>query len=167
MKQNWRNLNSGTQDPPKSAFRAAFMFMIVLSIIIASTGYVLGWFGKVSEFAKSKPSSGTSISLTEYQWFITRANDIKKMDSGIGKFNERLTNVGSKYQNYGNNKSDWPPHIQGQYNSEQKKARDNLLAVKSQRNGLVRKYNEASEKFNWKPFKGLEETPKAYINEML
>jgi hypothetical protein len=50
--------------------------------------------------------------------------------------------------------------IQTQYNQAKQQARDDLIAVASQRNNLVREYNAASEKFNWKPFLTRPDKPK-------
>jgi len=52
-----------------------------------------------------------------------------------------------------------------QYNREVQMARDDLASIASQRNGLVKEYNAASEKFNWAPFETNPDKPEESYHE--
>lgn len=162
---SWDSYEERVKRGPMSAFMLIFGSILIISVIVGGTGYIFGWFGEAAQVAQEE--FGPKKALEKYEWFINRANDIEKMDQDVVLFDQRLTGVDAKYDGYGDNQADWPPHIQVQYNTEQQQARDDLLAIKSQRNGLVREYNASSEKFNWKLFQTSPDKPKERFHEML
>ena len=72
-----------------------------------------------------------------------------------------------QYAAYFTDKAKWAPHIQAEYNSARQQVRDDLVAVKSQRNTLAREYNAASEKFNWAPFQTNVDKPREKFQELV
>jgi hypothetical protein len=144
------------KNPLLTIFWAAIL-AVVIAVAVVGFGYVLGLFGEAAQVANEE--FGPKAALTKYEWFIDQAAMIKKMDQDIGLFEERVKNVDSQYATYGEDRAKWPPHIQTQFNSERQQAREDLLAVITQRNGLVREYNAASVKFNWTPFQTRPDKP--------
>jgi hypothetical protein len=142
----WDNVGEQASRGPWNALSILLMAVIVLSVI----GYVFGWFGEAAQVAQEE--FGPQAALEKYEWFIDQSGRIEKMDQDVRIFEARATGVESQYSSYGADKASWPLNIQTQYNQQMQTARDDLLAVTSQRNSLVREYNAASEKFNWSPF---------------
>ncbi|HEU0085377.1 MAG TPA: hypothetical protein VFQ59_00230 [Candidatus Paceibacterota bacterium] len=147
---NWKNYHKSAQQGPSGVLKVFFWFLgsIVVFIVI---GYLFGWFSQAADVAKKE--FGPKAALAKYEWFIDQANRIEKMDQDVILFEKRVISVENQYKGYGKDISKWPPHIQVQYNVERQQAREDLLAVASQRNNIVREYNSQSEKFNWAPFK--------------
>ena len=58
-----------------------------------------------------------------------------------------------------------PLDVRTRYGSDSQQARDDLTAIVSQRNNLVRDYNAASEKFNWSPFQTRADMPPTTFTE--
>jgi len=139
------------------------MIGIFLCAAIALCGLGCGWVSEASDVAKDEFGAGAS--LDKYEWFIDQANNIEKMDADVELYEGRVTSVKTQYSSYGENIAEWPPHIQVQYNGELQTARDDLVAVASQRNGLVREYNAASEKFNWAPYESNPDKPNESYHE--
>lgn len=135
-----------------------WFWVVGIIIVISATGYILGWFGSAATVAKNE--FGPEAALAKYEWFIDQAKAIQKMDQDILLFQSRKAEVDNKYKAYGEDQSKWPPDVRVQYNRESQQARDDLLAIVSQRNNLVREYNAASEKFNWAPFQTRPDLPK-------
>lgn len=136
------------------------IFGIILACFVGIwlLGYALGWFGEAARVAQDE--FGAQAALEKYEWFIDQAKAITKMDQDIAIFENRVSAVDSQYASYGKDRSKWSISIQAQYNQAKQQARDDLTAVVSQRNGLVRGYNAASEKFNWKPFQSKPDKPR-------
>lgn len=148
------------------AEKGPWSLLLVVAIAIAAisgVGYLFGWFGEAAQVAKDE--FGPKAALEKYGWFIDQANRIEKMDGDIALFEKRASGIDEQYAGYGKNMSAWPPHIQVQYNQAKQQSRDDLVAVSSQRNNLVREYNAASEKFNWAPFQTRPDKPKERFHE--
>lgn len=138
-----------------------FGFGVAILLLIAALGavaYGLGWIGSAADVAKEE--FGPQAALDKYEWFIDQANAIEKADADIALFEQRRLAVETQYISiYGADKAKWSPGVQVQYNHEMQVARDDLMAIVSNRNGLVKEYNAQSEKFNWAPFKGRDDYP--------
>jgi hypothetical protein len=160
---SWKSYENAAEKGPMSLFWKIFFVLLVISIVTSVIGYALGWFGEAAEVAQEE--FGPRAALEKYEWFINQANGIEKMDQDIALFESRVKSVEEQYAGYGSSMSEWPPHIQAQYNRERQQAREDLLAVASQRNNLVRDYNAQSEKFNWKPFQTKPDKPKERFHE--
>jgi hypothetical protein len=132
--------------------------VIVGLVILVVLGITLRWGGEAVEVGMEEfgPRSG----LKKYEWFLEQASAIEKMDQDIKMFEDRVTKVEKQYKGYGDDMSKWPLHIQAQYNREKQQAREDLIAIISQRNNLVKDYNAASEKFNWAPFQTKLDKPR-------
>lgn len=137
--------------------------LMVAGTVLGIIGSGLGWFGEAATVAREE--FGPRAALQKYEWFIDRANAIEKMDQDVKMFEERGANVEKQYEGYGADKSKWAPDVRLQYNSARQQGRDDLLAVASQRNNLVREYNAASDKFNWSPFQTRPDKPKERFHE--
>ena len=149
---------------PMSLFWKILGIIIAVICIVGVAGYVLGWFGEAGKVAKEE--FAPKAALEKYEWFINQANGIEKMDKDLIIFEKRLKDVDERYKNsYGQDPKQWPPHIQVQYNKERQTAYDDLVAVASQRNNLVKDYDAASDKFNWKPFQTRPDKPKEHFYE--
>lgn len=140
-----------------------FGIFLVVVAALSGAGYVFGWFGEAAKTAQDE--FGPKAALSKYSWFVDQANAIEKMDKDIPMFEGRVTAVKTQYQGYGSDMAKWPPHIQAQYNQAVQQARDDLVAVASQRNNLVRDYNAASDKFNWSAFQTRPDKPKQRFHE--
>ncbi|MDO8510012.1 MAG: hypothetical protein Q7S15_00065 [bacterium] len=141
----------------KKAVWAFVFFIIALTVVIGSVGWVLGWFSEAAQVTQEQ--FGPRAGLKKYEWFVEQSNAITKMDQDVELFKSRKTNLKDEYMSYGEDRAKWPPHIQVEYNRQSSQVRDDLVAVLSQRNNLVRDYNAASEKFNWAPFNTKDDKP--------
>lgn len=159
----WNDYEEAVEKGPWSVFWKIFWTVAAMAAVILTAGYFLGWFGEAAKVAQDE--FGAKAALAKYEWFIEQATRIEKMDKDIGLFEARVKGVESQYQGYGKDMAKWPPHIQVQYNKERQQAREDLIAIASQRNNLVREYNAASEKFNWKLFQTNPNKPKERFHE--
>ncbi len=145
----------------REEWKALFSWGFGILLLIAALGavaYGLGWIGSAGEVAKEE--FGPEAALEKYEWFIDQAAAIEKADSDIALFELRRANIEIQYAStYGADKTKWSPSVQTQYNHEMQIARDDLLAIVSNRNNLVKEYNAQSQKFNWAPFKGRDDYP--------
>lgn len=139
------------------------LYFAGIFLFIALLAYGFGWLGEAGEVARDE--FGPKAMLEKYEWFINQASAIEKMDQDIELFEKRVTGVDANYESYGEDKSKWAPHIQTTYNRERQQARDDLTAVVSQRNNLVRDYNAQSEKFNWAAFETELNKPRESFQE--
>jgi len=139
-------------------FTRVILPLMLLSVVLGAIGYGLGWFGEAADVAREE--YGPRAALQKYEWFVDQSAAIQKMDQDIAIYRQRLDDVKAQYADgYGANMASWPPDVRMQYNHQASQARDDLTAVISQRNNLVREYNAASAKFNWKPFKSKTDLP--------
>lgn len=158
MTNKWEQYPQAAERGPWPIFWKVIFLVVPMAIILSTIGYVLGWFGEAATVVQDE--FGPKAALQKYEWFIEQANRIEKMDKDIVMFEGRVQGVDEQYKTYGEDRSKWPPHIQVQFNRERQQSREDLLAVASQRNNLVREYNAASEKFNWKLFQTRPDKPK-------
>lgn len=158
MVAHWKKYEEAAEHGPWPIIWRAGLLLVAVTVVFGTMGYVLGWFGEAMDVAREQV--GPRAALAKYEWFIDQATRIEKMDKDVQMFEKRAAGVDEKYKTYGEDKSKWQPHVQVQYNRESQQARDDLIAVTSQRNALVREYNAASEKFNWKPFESRSDLPK-------
>jgi len=156
MNEYRNEFNEGLREA-KWTFWKIFGTILVVVVIISVVGYFLGWFGEGAKVVKDE--FGPKAALEKYEWFINQANSIKKMEADITIFESRVTNIKSEYSAYGSDLSKWPLDVRTQYNHSLQLAKDDLVAIVSQRNNLVKDYNSASEKFNWEPFKTRSDFP--------
>jgi hypothetical protein len=161
IKNGWDRVDERVNKGPMSLWGLIVVGLIVMGV----TFFFLGLFGEAVRVAQDE--FGPKAGLQKYSWFIDQANAIEKMDRDLAIFEGRTKAVSEQYKGYGSDMAKWPPHIQMQYNKDVGAARDDLAALASLRNNLVREYNAASQKFNWSPFltrpdKPREEFP-AYI----
>jgi len=154
---SWNSYGKAAEKGPGAIFWKVFMLGLTAVIILSAAGFFLGWFGEAVKVAKDE--FGPEKALAKYEWFIDQANGIEKMDQDVILYEERVKNVASKYQGYGDNMANWAPHIQVQFNKEKQQADEDLLAIASQRNNLVKEYNAQSGKFNWAPFQTKPDKP--------
>lgn len=121
---------------------------IAVFVVIGSFAYGFGWISEAADVAREQ--HGPRASLKKYEWFVDQAAYIDKMDADVALYRQRAADTTTQYEaTYGNDRTAWPPSAQMQYGEAYKQAKDDLLAVISQRNNLVREYNAQSEKFNW------------------
>lgn len=154
---SWDRYERAAERGPMSLFATIFLPIITVVVVLGVTGYFLGWFGEGMQVAREE--FGPRAMLKKYEWFISQANGIEKMDRDIALFQNRVTAIEKQFESYGD-KSKWSPDVRIQYNMAVEAARTDSLAVTSQRNGLVQEYNAASEKFNWSPFQTRPDKPK-------
>jgi hypothetical protein len=161
---SWENkYERAAKRGPVPLFLLIFFVFVGVSVVIGATGYFLGWFGEAAQVAQKE--FGPQAALEKYMWFINQANAIEKMDKDVAMYEDRVTNVDKQYAAYGEDKTKWALDIRVQYNHERQQAREDLLAVASQRNSLVQEYNAASDKFNWAPFQTRPDKPKVRFHE--
>lgn len=160
---SWRDYERAADEGPWPITLKVVGFLTGLIVLLFGIGYVLGWFGSAAKVAKDE--FGPQAALTKYEWFIDRQNAIEKMDQDVVLFENRRADVERKYRGYGDDMSKWPLDVRVSYNRESGQARDDLVAVVSQRNNLVKEYNAESEKFNWAPFKTKPDKPRERMSE--
>jgi len=160
---DWGSYTSAAERGPWPIFWKIFFTVLGIALVISVFGYFLGWFGEAAKIAQDE--FGAKTALTKYEWFIDQANRIEKMDKDISLFEARAKGVDIQYKGYGEDMAQWPPHIQVQFNRERQQAREDLLAMASQRNNLIKEYNASSEKFNWRPFQTRPDRPKERFHE--
>lgn len=161
--QSWKGYEKAANQGPMTIGVKVILAMFTLSVLIGGLGYVFGWFGEAAKVAQDE--FGAKAALTKYEWFINQANNIEKMDKDINLFEARTKSVDEQYKGYGEDMAKWPPHISMQYNKERQQAREDLIAIASQRNNLVKEYNASSEKFNWKMFQTRPDKPKERFHD--
>jgi hypothetical protein len=144
-------------------FGKVFFPLLGLIFVLSVTGYLMGWFGEATKVAQEE--FGPEKALEKYEWFIEQTAGIAKMDQEVENFKLRVQNVDAQYLGYGE-KTSWSPDVRMQYNKAYGQASDDLIAIISQRNNLVREYNAASAKFNWAPFKTRPDMPTESFTEM-
>lgn len=162
-KNGWERAEEHIEKGPGSAFMTFLVWAVVISVVTGLVGIPLGWWEETKKVAKEE--FGPRAALDKYSWFIDQANRIEKMDQDLKIFETRAAGIDKQYDAYGKDKSKWPPHITMQYNQAAQQGRDDLAALASQRNNLVRDYNAASEKFNWSLFQSRPDKPKDRFHE--
>jgi hypothetical protein len=165
MGQSWNGYEKAANQGPMAITAKVLSTVIALSICLSVIGYIFGWFGEAAKVAQDE--FGAKAALTKYEWFINQANNIEKMDKDISLFEARTKSVDEQYKGYGEDMAKWPPHISMQYNKERQQSREDLIAIASQRNNLVKEYNASSEKFNWKPFQTKPDKPKERFHDYI
>ncbi len=149
----------------KSLFKFGVAVMFLLAAL-GTVGYILGWFESAAVVVKEE--FGPEAALRKYEWFVDTSAAIEKTDADIVLFEQRRANVEVQFiDTYGADKTTWPMSVQAQYNQQAGTARDDLLAVVSNRNGIVRDYNAQSEKFNWAPFLTRDDLPPQTYKEIV
>jgi len=159
---SWESYEKSAERGPGHLILKVFFVLVGLSIVFSLVGYGLGWFGEAAQVAQKE--FGPQAALDKYMWFINQANAIEKMDKDVAMYEDRVTNLDKQYAAYGD-KAKWTPDIRVQYNHERQQAREDLIAVASQRNSLVQEYNAASDKFNWAPFQTRPDRPRVRFHE--
>lgn len=138
--------------------------VILLAFALGSVAYGLGWIGEGAGVVQDE--FGAKAALEKYEWFIDRAEAIKKADADIALYEQRRLDIENQYvTTYGADHTKWPTSVQVQYNQAASTARDDLLAIVSNRNGLAAEYNAQAEKFNWAPFLTRPDMPPRYFVE--
>lgn len=156
-RQTVRDVSTDARWTVGHVFTRVILPIIALVVVLSIIGGILGWFGEAADVAREE--FGPSAMRDKYQWFVQQAHSIESMDSTISVFESRVKGVDRQYSGYGEDMSKWPPHIQVQYNNARQQTRDDLVAVVTQRNGLVREYNAASNDFFWENFKHEPDLP--------
>jgi hypothetical protein len=160
---SWESYEKAAEKGPMAIGVKIILLIFGLGIVMGLLGWGLGWFSEAGQVAQKE--FGANAALQKYEWFIDQANRIDKMDQDIALFRNRLSSTEKQYSGYGKDMSKWPPHIQVQYNKDVGQSRDDMIAVISQRNNLVRDYNAQSQKFNWSPFETAEKKPQKSFKE--
>ncbi len=138
--------------------------LILLIVLLALVAQVLGLINLSAQVAIDE--FGPQAALKKYEWFIDQQNYIEKADKDIALFEQRRADVDIQFtKTYGADRSKWLPSTQVLYNQAAGTARDDLVAVVSNRNNLVREYNAQSLKFNWTPFQTRADLPPRSIFE--
>lgn len=156
--KNWKDYERAAEKGPFSIFWRIFLIVLAITAVVMIAGYFIGWFTEGAQVAKEE--FGPRAALEKYEWFIDQENRIQKMDQDIAVFEDRYEAIEREYVDlHGKDKTIWSPLVQAQYSHERRTARDDLVAVVSQRNNLTQEYNAQSEKFNWEPFKSKPDKP--------
>lgn len=146
---SWESYETAAEKGPGALILKVLILILGLSILVGSVGYGLGWFSDAAQVAKEE--FGPKAMRDKYTWFIQQAESIKKMDQDITNFEARLKSIEDKYAKYGKPEN-WRPDISTMYNHESQVAKDDVNAVISQRNNLVKEYRAQSKNFLWKNF---------------
>jgi len=162
---SYRNEFNDTSKDVKWTFWKVVPLVFGAIVVLGVISYALGWFGEAASVAQDE--FGPKAALEKYEWFKDQSARIEKSKADIMTFEERVKGIEKQYSGYGKDMAKWPPHIQVQYNSAKQTSRDDLTAIVSNYNNLVKEYNAASSKFNWVPFKTKSDKPKETIEEYI
>jgi len=160
---NWKSYEVAADKGPLSFVWKIVLLFVASSVIIGGVGYVAGWFSEAAQVAQDE--FGPKAALKKYEWFKEQAAAIKKMDQDVAMFESRSKAIDTQYDSYGSDRAKWSMDIRLQYNRAKEQSRDDLVAVASQRNNLVKDYNAASSKFNWTPFQTNPDKPNQNFQE--
>jgi len=133
-----------------------FLSLAIVLVIVGALFWVLSFFSSTGKVISNELSA--EAIQRKYEWFINQSNGIEKMDKDIALFEQRRADVEKRYVAFGE-PSKWSEGTKAQYLHDAKIAKDDLVAVVSQRNNLVAEYNANSEKWNWGLFKDYPEIP--------
>jgi len=148
---------------PLSLLWKLFLAGLLITAVLTGSGYLFGWCGEAAQVAHDE--FGPKAAMQKYGWFKEQAAAIKKMDQDVVMFEQRAKSVDEQYASYGTDRAKWPLDVRTQYNHERQQVRDDLIAVASQRNNLVKDYNAAGTKFNWTPFQTNPDMPAKFFQE--
>src|SRR5690349_10283846 len=73
----------------KAFFWKVFVPIMIISVGIGMFGYAFGWFGEAAAVAQEE--FGPRAALAKYEWFVSQANAIDKMDQDIKLFEVRVS----------------------------------------------------------------------------
>ncbi len=159
---SWDGLDNSIEKGPLSGIWKIIGIGLLVIVPLSMIGWGLGLFSEAAQVAQEE--FGPRAALDKYEWFIEQSTRIEKMDQDIKLFEGSAEAVDKQYAGYGD-QTKWSPDIRLQYNRAKQQSRDDLIAVVSQRNNLVREYNGASQKFNWSPFQTDPKKPKERFHE--
>lgn len=147
---SWKSYETAAERGPMSLFWKILAPILMIVVVVGGLGIVFGWFGEAAQVAREQ--FGPRAALQKYEWFIEQSERIAKMDADIALFRSRAHAVPEDYKAYGEDRSKWPLHAQAEYGRLRQQTRDDLLAVISQRNNLVKEYTAQLSKWNWSMF---------------
>ncbi len=136
--KDWQHYERAAEHGPGRLLLSVFGFILAASILVGTTGWVMGWFTDAAKVAKQEFSA--SALLKKYEWFKDAAAQLDKKRADIRVYEHRLTLL------------DRTPHdkwdrtdkeLYGQWLSE-------VAGVKASYNALAAEYNAQMAKFNWR-----------------
>ena len=157
MKQTWDDYDKAAEKGPMSLALKVIFFMVVISVVLGSIGYTLGWFSDAATVAKQE--FGPSAMLKKYEWFKDAAAQLEKKQADIGVYDGRTKAMGETYKNLPRQK--WPREDREQYNVWSSE----VAGVKASYNMLAAEYNAQMVKFNWR-FANAGDLPKGADNPL-
>jgi len=160
---SYEGFEKAAEKCPLSILWRIFLFGLLIVAVLGVVGYVLGWFGEAAQVAQKE--FGPKAALAKYEWFKEQSAAIKKMDQDVAMFEQRGKDIDAQYASYGADHAKWPLDVRVEYNRAKGQSRDDLVAVASQRNNLVKEYNAASSKFNWTAFQTNPDKPNLNFQE--
>jgi len=129
------------------------LILFLLSTIIGSIGYGLGWFSEAATVAKTE--FGAKASLKKYEWFKDCSNTIEEKRNSIKLYEANLKNIDKQYE--GVKRKDWDDFDKAQYNQWSME----IVGIKASYNKVVKEYNSQSDKFNWAMY-NTSDLPRSY-----
>jgi len=123
--------------PIISTIKFAVIIMFIL-FLINIVGTFFGYFGEAASVAKKE--FGPQSALTKYEWFIETSNQLKKKQSDILVYQDKINKM---------NCDEIHDRLTGEACMTWYQE---LAGVKSSYNDLVAEYNSQSQKFNWSMF---------------
>lgn len=163
MGNRWEDYEGAAKHGPLAIAWKAGIVLFAFVVVMAIVGTVFHWCGEGAQVARDE--FGPKAMLAKYEWFKEQAAAIKKMDKDVALFESRVSSLDEQYKSYGSDHAKWPLDVRIQYNHAREMGRDDWTAVVSQRNNLVREYNAAGSKFNWKPFATDPNCPSSVFQE--
>lgn len=119
-----------------SGFKVFATIMLVV-FALSALGMLFGWFGSAAKVTQKEFEP--EAALKKYEWFISAANELDKMDSDILIYKDKQDQlcVSGMDRIAREQCMIWGQEVAG---------------IKSAYNGLVAEYNSQSQKFNWNLF---------------
>lgn len=147
-----------TSNDWKTTFKFGVLFLLLVFALSVVGSILFGWFGGAGILIQKE--FGPDAAMAKYSWFIDQSNAIKKADADIVLYQQRYADVETHYVSiYGEDKTKWATSVQVQYNHAISTTYDDMMAIISNRNTLVKEYNAQSKKFNWSPFMTRSDLP--------
>ena len=129
------------EDNPPMFFWRPIKWILILSVIIGTFGYFMGWFSDAGNVAKKEFSA--SAMLKKYEWFKDASSQLDKKIADMDVWNSKIKSIESQYA--GKGRTDWVRQDIEQHNIWITE----LSGIKASYNSLAAEYNAAMSKFNY------------------
>lgn len=141
MRQSWEDYEAAAEQGPMAITLKVVAGLLLIGVLLATVGYVLGWFGEAASVAQEE--FGPREALRKYEWFKGAAAALDKKRADISIYEAEIAGLSELY---GEAPASWPRDARQSYTQR----RAELIGVRSSYNSLAAEYNAQMAKFNWR-----------------